>query len=282
MNKFIKNLNKYSHSNKKIVALTAYDYTTAKILEESGTDIILVGDSLAMVALGHPNTLSITVEEMLHHTKAVVRGTIRTPVVADMPFMSYQVNVDDAVKNAGRFIKEAGAQAIKLEGAGSKILQSTKAIIETGIPVMGHLGFTPQFINNFGGYYIQAKTADKIEELLQQAIKLQDTGIFALVLEMIPSIAAKYITENLNIPTIGIGAGPYCDGQILVTDDLLGKYSDFTPSFVRKYQNLADLSRKAIRNFVDDVRNGTFPDEESESFKPNENEIEKIDSIVNK
>ncbi len=276
MLKTIKTLQKLKNSGTKIVSLTAYDYSTAKFLEKAGVDFILVGDSLAMVALGHKNTLSVTMEEMLHHTKAVVRGAPETLVVADMPFMSYQVDTKEAIINAGRFVKEAGAQSVKLEGASNHIINCVETIVETGIPVLGHLGFTPQFINSFGGYFIQAKSADKAEMLLEQALKLEQAGAYAIVLEMIPSETGKFVTENISIPTIGIGAGPYCDGQILVTDDVLGKYTDFTPSFVRKYANLATITTEAIQKYCNDVRNNDFPDLETESFSINEKEKEKL------
>lgn len=280
MEKSIVSIQKQKQNKKKIVALTAYDYSTAKMLDEAGVDIILVGDSLAMVALGHPNTLSITVDEMLHHTKAVTNGVISSLVVADMPFMSYQADRIEAVKNAGRFIKEGKAKAVKLEGGSPNIIDTVKAIIDCGIPVLGHLGFTPQHINNFGGYYIQANTAQKGKLLLDQAKELEKAGAFAVVLEMIPSPTGKFVTENINIPTIGIGAGPYCDGQILVTDDLLGKYSNFTPSFVRKYAQISDITKEAVTNFLDDVRKVNFPDETRESFKINVEEELKLNLIT--
>lgn len=262
----ISKIKKLKQEGKKIVSLTAYDYTTAQYLESAGVDLILVGDSLAMVALGHKNTLSVTMDEMIHHTKAVVRGVTKTLVVADMPFMSYQIDPVEAVRNAGRFIQEAGAQAVKLEGSTDQIIASTKAILDAGIPVLAHLGFTPQFVNSFGGYFVQAKTAQKAEILLQEAKNLEQLGVFGVVLEMVPAAVAKYVTENLEIPTIGIGAGPFCDGQILVTDDVLGKYSDFTPSFVRKYANISDIAIEAIRNYKNDVKSLNFPDEVAESF----------------
>ncbi|MEW5820685.1 MAG: 3-methyl-2-oxobutanoate hydroxymethyltransferase [Cyanobacteriota bacterium] len=279
MDKSATKIQKYKKSGRKIVSLTAYDYNTAKVLDEADIDIILVGDSLAMVALGHKDTLSITMDEMIHHTKAVTRGASKTMVVADMPFMSYQVDVSEAVRNAGRFVKEAGANAVKLEGSGDHIIESVRRIIDSGIPVLGHLGFTPQFINNFGGYFIQAKTASKGEILLNEALKLEKAGVFGLVLEMIPSPVGKYVSENLKIPTIGIGAGPNCDGQILVTDDLLGKYADFTPSFVRKYANLFEISKSAVMNYRQDVIDGSFPDEIDESFALEPEEEEKLNFV---
>ncbi|MGD9580990.1 MAG: 3-methyl-2-oxobutanoate hydroxymethyltransferase [Vampirovibrionia bacterium] len=279
MNKTIKTLQNYKDSGKKIISLTAYDYSTAKILEETDVDFVLVGDSLAMVALGHKDTLSITMDEMIHHTKAVTRATPTTLVVADMPFMSYQADFIEAINNAARFIKEAGAQAVKLEGGTEHIIAVVKRLSEIGIPVLGHLGFTPQFINSFGGYFIQAKTSDKAELLLKQARDLQEAGVFGIVLEMIPHDVAKFITENIDVPTIGIGAGPYCDGQILVIDDLLGKYSEFTPTFARKYANVADISKQAVTSYCKDVRSGNFPCEKKESFSLDTTEKQKLDLI---
>lgn len=279
MQKTIKTIKKLKDNGQKVATLTAYDYSTAKALEESGIDLILVGDSLAMVALGHKDTLSVTMDEMIHHTKAVVRGAPNTLVVADMPFMSYQTSSYDAVKNAGRFIKEAGANAVKLEGATDNILEAIKTIIQVGIPVLGHLGFTPQFINSFGGYFVQSKTADKSEALLLEARKLQEIGCFGVVLEMIPSEVGKFVTENIDIPTIGIGAGPYCDGQILVTDDLLGKFTNFTPSFVRQYAKLSDITSEAIKNYCKEVRNQSFPNKYDESFGINDTEKHKLELL---
>lgn len=275
----ISKIKKLKKEGKKIATLTAYDYTTAQYLEKAGVDLILVGDSLAMVALGHKNTLSVTMDEMIHHTKAVSRGVTKTLVVADMPFMSYQTDTTEAVRNAGRFIKEGGAQAVKIEGSTEQILTSAKAILDAGIPVLGHLGFTPQFVNSFGGYFVQAKTAQKAEILLNEAKKLQELGVFGIVFEMIPASVAQYVTENLDIPTIGIGAGPYCDGQILVTDDLLGKYSDFTPSFVRKYANISEIAVDAIRNYKNDVKSGDFPNKKTESFAIENKEELKLNTV---
>lgn len=279
MNNSILKIQQLKNNNKKIVSLTAYDYSTAKILESANVDIILVGDSLAMVALGHSNTLSVTMDEMLHHAKAVSKGAINTLIVADMPFMSYQINKKEALKNAGRFIKEANVHAVKLEGASKFIIKVIKRIIESGIPVMGHIGFTPQYLNVLGGYMIQAKTANKTEALLNQAKELEKAGVFAIVLEMVPAQSAKYVTKNINIPTIGIGAGPFCDGQILVCDDLLGKYPDFTPSFVRQYTNITNISELAVKQFCEDVRNNNFPNTIDESFIMDEEEYKKLNPI---
>jgi 3-methyl-2-oxobutanoate hydroxymethyltransferase len=272
-------LKQYKEQKKKIVALTAYDYSTAQILDRSGIDVILVGDSLAMVVLGHKTTQPVTVDQMIHHTQAVVRGTERAMVVADMPFMSYQADQNEAIKNAGRFIKEAQARAVKLEGASKPILDIVERLVEAGIPVMGHLGFTPQSVHALGGFRVQGKTAEKAMKLINDAQALERVGAFAVVLEMVPAEVSKLITENLNIPTIGIGAGSNCDGQILVVDDLLGKFTDFKPSFVRQYANLADISSKAIANYVHDVRDNSFPNT-AESFQLSKEEQAALMSLM--
>ena len=254
----VNTIKKYKAEGKKITALTAYDYSTAKILDKSGIDIILVGDSLAMVALGHKTTHSITVEEMLHHTKAVSKGAKRPLIIADMPFMSYQADLKDALTNAGRFIKEANAEAVKIEGGYDHIITVTKRCTEAGIPVLGHLGFTPQFLHTIGGYNIQGKNLEAVEKILNQAIALEKAGVFGIVLEMIPEESAKIITENLTVPTIGIGAGRFCSGQILVTDDIIGKYENFTPKFARKYENIFLKIENAVTNYKNDVLNNFF------------------------
>lgn len=259
-------LQKYKEQGRKIVALTAYDYSTAKILDNAGVDLILVGDSLAMVALGHKTTHAVSMEEMLHHTKAVTRGAHTPLVVADLPFMSYQVDVTQAITNAGRFIKEAQAQAVKLEGATELNLEIVERLVGMGIPVMGHLGFTPQSIHGFGGTKVQGKSAEEAAKLIEDSLALEKAGVFSLVLEMVPDKVAQIITEKLSIPTVGIGAGNSCDGQILVTDDLLGKYTDFQPRFVRRYANMDETCMKAIKNYADDVMKQEFPNE-SESFQ---------------
>jgi 3-methyl-2-oxobutanoate hydroxymethyltransferase len=266
-------LQKYKAEGRKIVCLTAYDYSTAQILDRAGVDLILVGDSLAMVALGHRTTHAVTMEEMLHHTKAVTRGAQSAMVVADLPFMSYQVDVIQAITNAGRFVKEAQAQSVKLEGATKLNLEIVERLVGMGIPVMGHLGFTPQSVHGLGGTRVQGRTAEDGARLFHNAMALQRAGIFALVLEMVPSVVAKLITERLTIPTIGIGAGNECDGQILVTDDLLGKYTDFKARFVRRYANLAESCQEAIQNYAKDVTSKDFPDSsESFAFPPDEEE----------
>lgn len=258
-------LHKYKKEGRKIVALTAYDYSTAQILDRAGVDVILVGDSLAMVALGHRTTHAVTVDEMLHHTKAVTRAVESAMVVADLPFMSYQVEITQAVTNAGRFIKEAQAHAVKLEGATNLSLEIIGRLVEMGIPVMAHLGFTPQSVHALGGTKVQGRTAEDAFKLIRDAHAVEAAGAFSLVLEMVPTVVASLISQHLSIPTIGIGAGNGCDGQILVTDDLLGKYTDFQPRFVRRYANFAETSHDAVVKYARDVVSHNFPSE-TESF----------------
>jgi len=268
-------LRKYKEEGRKIVALTAYDYSTAKILDRAGVDIILVGDSLAMVALGHKTTHAVTMDEMLHHAKAVTRGVENALVVADLPFMSYQVDVTQAISNAGRFIKEAEAHAVKLEGATEHNLNITRRLVDMGIPVMGHLGFTPQSIHGLGGTRVQGRTADEAIKLLEDALALERAGAFSVVLEMVPCTVSRVISKKLKVPTVGIGAGPDCDGQILVTDDMLGKYVDFKPRFVRRYANLDEISTEAIRQYATDVMNRNFPNDQ-ESFALSKEEEDEL------
>jgi len=271
-------LQKYKRDGRKIVALTAYDYSMAKILDKAGVDVILVGDSLAMVVMGERTTHSVTMEERLHHTRAVTRGTQNALVVADLPFMSYQVDVTQAIMNAGRFIKEARAHAVKLEGATRLNLEIIERLTGMGIPVMGHLGYTPQAIHGLGGARVQGRSAQDAIKLINDARAVQDAGCFAVVLEMVPTPIAKAVSERLEIPTIGIGAGNVCDGQILVVDDLLGKFTDFLPRFVRRYANLADICEEAVRHYGEDVKTQAFPNE-SESFilpRAQEEEFEKM------
>jgi|AGTN01.2.fsa_nt_gi 3-methyl-2-oxobutanoate hydroxymethyltransferase len=273
-------LKKHKSEGRKIVCLTSYDYSTAKILDNAGVDVILVGDSLAMVALGHRTTHAVTMEEMLHHTKAVTRGAQNALVVADLPFMSYQVDVTQAITNAGRFIKEAQAQAVKLEGATDMTLDIISRLTGMGIPVMGHVGFTPQSIHGLGGTRVQGRTADEAIRLLEDSLALQEAGAFAVVLEMVPAEVGKMISQRLAIPTIGIGAGCDCDGQILVTDDLLGKYTDFKPRFVRRYANLDEVCTEAIRQYSDDVKKKVFPND-AESFALTKEEAEELAKRLN-
>lgn len=262
----VASLRRKKDKGEKIVSLTCYDYSTARILDEAGVDFLLVGDSLAMTVLGHPNTLAVTVDEMLHHVKAVVRGTHDALVVADMPFMSYQADHTEAIKNAGRFLQQGGAQAVKLEGASDRVVEVVRHLVEIGVPVMGHLGFTPQSVNTLGGFKVQGKTLEDAKRLIGGALRLQEAGVFALVLEMVPVEVASLITRRLRIPTIGIGAGNACDGQILVIDDVLGRYSELTPRFVRRYMASSSLIEDAVSTYAEDIRSGKFPDNESEAF----------------
>ncbi|CEO21479.1 3-methyl-2-oxobutanoate hydroxymethyltransferase [Paraclostridium sordellii] len=266
---------KDSKKNKqKLTMLTAYDYSTAKLIDSCGINGILVGDSLGMVCLGYEDTLSVTMEDMIHHTKAVAKGAKNSLIVADMPFMSYQTSVYDAVYNAGRLIKEGRAQAIKLEG-GVEVFEQIQAIVKASIPVMGHLGLTPQSVNAFGGFKVQGKDEVAAKKLIEDAIAVEKAGAFSVVLEGVPSKLAKIVTEKLSIPTIGIGAGVDCDGQILVYQDMLGMFSDFTPKFVKKYESLGDKMKSAFEIYIDEVENGYFPSQEH-SFNISDEIIEKL------
>lgn len=248
-------------SNEKITMLTSYDFSTAKYVDEMGIDSILVGDSLGMTILGYDTTINVTIEDMLTFTRAVARGVNRSLVIADMPFLSYHVSKEEATINAGKLI-QAGAKAVKLEGATPFILDTIQHLTQCGINVVGHLGFTPQYINTIGGYFVQGKSYENTIKLLDAAKKLEQAGVFALVLEMVPEETAKYITENINIPTIGIGAGKYTDGQVLVIDDLIGKYAGNIPKFVKRYTNVSEIMKKAISEYNEEVKNGAFPSEE--------------------
>jgi 3-methyl-2-oxobutanoate hydroxymethyltransferase len=266
----------------RIGMLTAYDYPTAKIADAAGTDIILVGDSLGMVVLGYPDTLSVTMEDMIHHTRAVVRGTQRALIVGDMPYMSYHVSIEESVRNAGKFIR-AGAHAVKIEGGKPQRIRSVEAMLDAEIPVMGHIGLTPQSVNVVGGFKLQGKNADDARRLLDEAVALDRAGCFSIVLECVPEELASLITERVSVPTIGIGAGPSCDGQVLVFHDLLGLYDGHTPKFVRRYANTAEDMRNAIVKYLEDVRSGRFPDGSSESFHMSSaEELKKLygDSVV--
>lgn len=259
---------------KKITMLTAYDYPMARLVDEAGIDVILVGDSLGMVVLGYESTVPVTMDEMIHHSKAVRRGTKCAFLVGDMPFMSYQISKEEAVRNAGRFMKEAGCDAVKLEG-GDEVLDVTRTIVDAGIPVLGHLGLTPQTISKLGGYKIQGKNAKAAKRILEQALKLKDAGCFAIVLECVPDKVAKLITEKLTIPTIGIGAGPHCDGQVLVTNDMVGLFDRFVPKFVKQYVKLSTLISDGLKKYRDEVEKGIFPDQ-AHSFAIKEEEIRKL------
>lgn len=250
---------------KKITMLTAYDYPFAKIIDEAGIDGIIVGDSVGMVVQGLENTLPVTMDEMVYHTKIVSRAVNNTLVIGDLPFMSYQASVEEAVRNAGRFLKEAGASAVKIEG-GAEVQDHIRAITRSDIPVMAHIGLTPQSIHRMGGYKVQGKTEESAEKLLEEAHIVEDAGAFSLLLEAIPMGLAKKITEELSIPTIGIGAGPYCDGQVLVLHDVIGLFERFLPKFAKRYANLKDEALQAIKAYREEVEKGTFPTEK-QSFK---------------
>ena len=254
---------KFKKRGEKIAILTAYDFFTARILDQIGMDAILVGDSVNMVFYGSPTTLSIGMDQMIYHTKAVTSAVKRALVIADMPFLSYQASTGEAISNAGRFLKEGGAEAVKIEG-GLEMVDTIKRIIEVGIPVMGHIGLTPQSINRFGGYVVRGKTEEERKYLMNSAKKLEQVGCFSVLLESIPKNLAEEITQSLKVPTTGIGAGVECDGQVLVINDILGLFEDFKPKFVRKYAELGKETRKASKNYLDDVKSGKFPsDEES-------------------
>ena len=244
-----------------IVMATAYDYPSARLVEEAGVSFILVGDSLGMVVLGYDTTLPVTMDEMLHHVKAVVRGTQRALVVADMPFMSYQTGPEDALRNAGRFLQEGGAQAVKLEG-GATVAETARRLVDAGIPVMGHLGLTPQSIHQLGGYKVQGRTARAAIRLMNDALALEQAGVFSIVLETVPAPLALLISQRLRVPTIGIGAGPGCDGQVQVYHDLLGLFEGFVPKHTRQYARLGETIRDAFAAYAADVRERRFPTEE--------------------
>lgn len=256
-----KTLRQKKQQGELITMLTAYDFPTAMMIDRVGIDVILVGDSLGMVVLGYENTLPVTMEEMLHHSRAVARGAQSALLVGDMPFMSYQVGVEDALRNAGRFLKEAGMDAVKLEG-GRERLEAVRGIVGAGIPVMGHLGLTPQSVNQLGGFRAQGKTAAAASRLLEDALLLEEAGCFSLVLESVPGRLGEFISKKLEIPTIGIGAGAGCDGQVLVTHDLLGLFDRFTPKFARRYANIYAEMERAFTAYRQDVESGAFPGSE--------------------
>jgi len=249
----------------RIGMLTAYDYPSAKIADAAGADILLVGDSLGMVVLGYPDTLSVTVDDMLHHTRAAARGATTALLVGDMPYLSYHVSIEESVRNAGRFI-QSGAHAVKIEGAKQSRIRTIEAILDAEIPVMGHIGLTPQSVNALGGFKLQGKNADDARRLIDEAVALERAGCFSVVLECVPTELAAMITEQIAIPTIGIGAGPSCDGQVLVFHDVLGIYDVHTPKFVRQYAHAGQEMQSALETYLADVREGRFPDEEKESF----------------
>ncbi len=260
--------------HKRQTMLTAYDYSTAKLIDQAGVNSILVGDSLGMVCLGYEDTLSVTMEDMIHHTKAVTRGAKNALVVADMPFMSYQTSVYDAVVNAGRLIKEGHAQAVKLEG-GAAVCEQIRAIVDASIPVCAHIGMTPQSVNAFGGFKVQGKGEQAAQKILDDARRVQEAGAYAVVLECVPAPLAKKITETLDIPTIGIGAGPDCDAQVLVYQDMIAMFSDFTPKFAKTFANAGAVMMEGFKAYIREVEEGTFPAVEH-TFKMDETVIDKL------
>lgn len=265
---------KMKNEGTKISMLTAYDYSTAKLVDEAGINSILVGDSLGMVMLGYEDTLSVTMEDMIHHTAAVARGAKNALVVGDMPFMSYEVSVEQAVINAGRLMKEGRANAVKLEG-GVRVAEQIKAITKAGIPVCAHIGLTPQSVNAFGGFKVQGKTPEAAQQMVEDALAVQEAGAFAVVLECVPAKLAAIISEKLDIPTIGIGAGAGCDGQVLVYQDMLALFSDFKPKFVKHFGNIGPQMTAAFKAYDEEVKTGTFPSEEH-TFKIDEEALEKL------
>ncbi len=262
------------NKGEKLTMLTAYDYSTAKFIDEAGINSILVGDSLGNVMLGYEDTVSVTMEDMIHHGAAVARGAKNALVVIDMPFMSYQTSVYDAMVNAGRLMKEGRANAVKLEG-GIEVCPQIKAITDAGIPVCAHLGMTPQSINAFGGFKVQCKTEEAAKKLIEDAKAVEEAGAFAVVLECVPAKLAEIITKTVNIPTIGIGAGNGCDGQVLVYQDMLGMFSDFTPKFVKKFATVGEVMKEAFAEYIKEVSDGTFPGKEHE-YKIDEEVLKKV------
>lgn len=274
MKKTVSTFQNAKKNGEKVTMLTAYDYSTAKLIDEAGIDSILVGDSLGNVILGYEDTISVTMEDMIHHGAAVARGAKEAMIVIDMPFMSYQTSVYDAVVNAGRLMKEGRANAVKLEG-GASVCPQIKAITESGIPVVAHLGLTPQSINAFGGFKVQGKSEDAAAKLLEDALAVQEAGAFAVVLECVPAKLAALLTEKLDIVTIGIGAGSGCDGQVLVYQDMLGMFTDYVPKFVKQFANIGDRMKQAFADYKKEVSEGTFPAEEH-TYKIDDDVIEKL------
>jgi len=271
-------LQAYKRDKRKIAALTAYDCPMAALLDEQGIDMVLVGDSLAQTVLGYKDTIQVTMEDMIHHTKAVSRGIQNALVIGDMPFMSYQASPTDAIKNAGRFLQEGGAHGVKIEGGKDRI-RTIAAVLDAGIPVLGHLGLTPQSLYQMGGYKVQGKTSDKAQKILEDALALEQAGVFAVVLELVPYAIAKVISGQLTIPTIGIGSGPYCDGQILVVNDILGMTSGKPKKHSKQYANLKPILDKAVQEYILDVQKGQFPSLDN-AFEIDEEELKEfIDSI---
>ena len=271
----ISQIKEMKKKGEKISMLTAYDYVTAKLVDQAGVPLILVGDSLGMVVLGYDSTIPVTMDVMLHHTRAVVRGTSKALVVGDMPFMTYTVSLEEALRNAARFLQETGCQAVKLEG-GVNVAETVRRIVNCGIPVMGHIGLTPQSINQLGGHKIQGKTPEAAARLLADAIALDEAGAFAVVLETVPAPLAALISKKISVPTIGIGAGAGCDGQVQVINDILGSYTDFVPKHAKQYAKLADIMSSAISAYHEEVKSGKFPTE-AQSFPMDESVLAELD-----
>ncbi|MCC7105712.1 MAG: 3-methyl-2-oxobutanoate hydroxymethyltransferase [Chloroflexi bacterium] len=274
----IKQVQEMKERGERFAMLTAYDYPMAKLLDEAGVPLLLVGDSMGVVVLGYPTTLNVSMEDIIRSTQAVVRGSQRALVVADLPFMSYQVSADEAVRNAGRLLTEGGAQAVKLEG-GVNMTATARRIVECGIPLMGHVGLTPQSVNQFGGYKVQGKTLNAAARILADAVAMEEAGAFSIVLEGVPAPLAERITRRLGIPTIGIGAGPHCDGQVQVLQDMLGLFTDFIPRHARRYAQLGPIVLEAARQYAADVASGTFPSPK-ESFSMDESILREIDAVA--
>ncbi|MDD5288413.1 MAG: 3-methyl-2-oxobutanoate hydroxymethyltransferase [Dehalococcoidales bacterium] len=270
----ISDIREMKRKGEKITMLTAYDYSTAKIVDKCGIPLILVGDSLGNVILGYETTLPVTMDVMIHHSKAVVRGTEHALIIGDMPFMTYHISIEDALRNAARFMQEAGVQAVKLEG-GVNVADKVKRMVECGIPVMGHIGLTPQSINQFGGHKVQGKSPEAAKKLLDDALALEQAGAFAIVLETVPAPLATLITQKLTIPTIGIGAGAGCDGQVQVINDLLGMFSDFVPKHAKQYAKLIDIMSSAITEYSEEVKTGKFPTDK-QSFTMDESALAEL------
>ncbi len=271
----ITQIKEMKQKGEKIVMLTAYDYSTAKLVDQAGVPMILVGDSLGMVVLGYDSTIPVTMDVMLHHTRAVTKGTSQALVVGDMPFMTYTISMEEALRNAARFLQETGCQAVKLEG-GVNVAETVRKIVNCGIPVMGHIGLTPQSINQLGGHKIQGKTPEAAARLLADARALDEAGAFAIVLETVPAPLAALITKKISIPTIGIGAGAGCDGQVQVINDILGSFTDFVPKHAKQYAKLVDIMSSAIAEYHSEVQSGKFPTE-AQSFSMDESVLAELD-----
>ena len=260
---------------KKLVMLTAYDAPTASILSECGVDMILVGDSVGNALLGYESTIPVTLDDVIHHCAAVARAKPDSLIIGDMPFMSYKVSIEQALENCSLMLQEGGAEAVKIEGASPRVVEIVREVVDSGIPVMGHIGLTPQSIFQLGGYRVQGRTAELTEAIVEQAKALEEAGAFSIVIELVPEETAKLITEAVSIPTIGIGAGIHCDGQVLVLWDMLGLFEDFKPKFVKKYANIRDVIRDAVKEYSEEVRKGEFPDSEH-SFEMSEEETGRL------